>query len=100
MTRHRIIAKCYDKKNRLLSSAENDYDKSHPLQKTYAAKAGMPYKEFLHAEILAIIRAKKPIHRISVARLNRQGKMRLAKPCEICQLAIEEAGIRLVEYTL
>lgn len=96
---HRVIAKCYDKRGRLLSVAENSYSKSHPEQKRLATLTGQPYKQFLHAEIAAIIRARKPVHRIMVIRVNKHGETRLAMPCVICQAAIAEAGIKIIEYT-
>jgi hypothetical protein len=29
-----------------------------------------------------------------------QGRPKLAKPCVVCELAIKEAGIKFVEYTV
>lgn len=99
--RHKITATCYDKRGRVLSKGENSYDQSHPAQALYAKRLGEPYKIWLHAEIQAIIRAKgKPVHKIKVARYNRKGEPMNACPCQICQLAIKEAGIKLVEYTV
>lgn len=100
-TKHKLIAKCYDKRGKLISTATNQYDKSHPLQSELADRVGLPEKIFLHAEISAIIKArKKTIHKISIARFGADGSTRLAKPCPICQLAIKQAGIKVVEYTL
>ena len=36
---------------------------------------------------------------IIVARINSEGKLRNAKPCPLCAMALEEAGIRNVHYT-
>ena len=95
-----IIAKCYDKRNRLLSVGTNSYNKTHPYQKHCAVMVGHSFKEYLHAEIQAILRAKdQPIHKITVERYNKNGEPMLAKPCEVCQYAIDAFNIQLVEYT-
>ena len=60
----------------------------------------MPDRVFLHAEIAAIIRAKgKAIHKIVVKRYDKSGRLMLAKPCPVCQLAIKEAGIKVVVHS-
>lgn len=95
-----IIAKCYDKRGRLLSVGINSYRKTHPLQKHFATLVGHEYKEYLHAEIQAILRAKdQPIYKITVERYNKDGQPMLAKPCKICELAIKSFNIQKVEYT-
>jgi tRNA(Arg) A34 adenosine deaminase TadA len=100
MCKHLLLAKCYDKRNRLISSAFNLPLKSHPLMTHFAKLVNLPEKDKLHAEILAIIRAKDiKIHGISVERYGKNGQMLLAKPCSICQKAIEVYGIKNVSYT-
>ena len=95
-----IIAKCYDKKGRLLSVGTNSYQKTHPYQKHCALAVGHSFKEYLHAEICAILRAKdQPIYKITVERYNKNGEPMLAKPCPICQYAINAHCITKVEYT-
>ena len=37
-TKHTLVARCYDKKGRLLSEATNRYDKTHPIQAYFAAR--------------------------------------------------------------
>ncbi len=95
-----LKATIYDKKNKIVAEAENSFTKTHPLQLKYAMACGMPFKAFLHAEILAIIRAKGKGHKIVVERFNKAGEPVLAKPCPICMMAIQEAGISRIEYTL
>jgi tRNA(Arg) A34 adenosine deaminase TadA len=96
-----ILAKCYDKKNRLLSVAYNSYLCTHPVQAYFAKKVGMPERVFLHAEICAILRAKgKKIHKISVERYSKDGTPLLAAPCPICAEAIRAFGINEVSYTV
>lgn len=95
-----ILAKCYDKRGKLLSTAFNSYKRTHPVQKYFAQRVGLEYKEYLHAEIAAILKAKdKKIYRISVERYGKDGQPLLAKPCPICQEAIKAYGIQVVEYT-
>jgi deoxycytidylate deaminase len=99
-TQYEIIATCYDKKGRRLSSATNSYSITHPLQAKYAAKVGHQHRIYLHAEIAAIIKAKKKqIHKIKVERYDSKGNPKLAAPCPICQEAIRIANIKFVEYT-
>jgi tRNA(Arg) A34 adenosine deaminase TadA len=99
--RYSISAVVTDKRGRMLSSASNSYSKSHPLQKALAEKMGFPHKEYLHAEILALLRVKdiSKAHSIYVSRFDNNGKEMLAKPCEICQYYINECGIKNVFYT-
>ena len=98
--RYFIIAKCYDKQQRVIGVGINSYTKTHPLQKYFAEKVGHGEKECLHAEIAAILRCKqKVIHRITVERYNSLGHPANAKPCPICQEAIKAFGIKLVEFS-
>ena len=101
MARLIVLAKCYDKQGRLLSSAYNSYNKTHPIM-AYLAKAANQnrFKIFLHAEVLAILRAgDKNIHRITIERYHKNGAPALAKPCEMCQLFIKMNDIKEVVHT-
>ena len=92
--RQNIIAYCFDKRGRLISTGRNSYVRTHPLQKHFAEKVGHHGKEFIHAEIDAILKAKgKQINSIHIVRLDSKGKARLAKPCPICMEAIQAFGI-------
>ena len=97
-----ITAIIYDKKGNVLSIGKNSYIKTHPKQAAYAAKVGLPEKHFLHAEMAAIIKCRRldKAHRILVTRINRAGEFVNAKPCPICALAIKEAGIPVVEWSV
>lgn len=99
--KHTLTAIIYDKRGRVLSIGQNNYVKTHPVQKKYAESVGEPYKEFLHAEVSAIIKCKdlSKAHKISIFRYNKDGKPSLAKPCCICMTAIEAAGIKHVTHT-
>jgi tRNA(Arg) A34 adenosine deaminase TadA len=99
-TKYYIKATIYNKKNQIVSEAENSFTKTHPTQLKYAKACGMPFKAFLHAEMLAIIRAKGKGYKIVVERYNKAGEPVLAKPCPICMMAIQEAKIARIEYTL
>ncbi len=98
--RYLILAKCYDRKGKLLSAAFNSYTKTHPLQAYFARKVGHPHCECLHAEIHAILKCKgKQIYRITTERYDSNGLPANAKPCPICTEAIRAFGITKVEYT-
>ena len=100
MKHHKLLATCYDKRGKVLSVGENNYNKSHPLQAYFARKVGHQHKIYLHAEIAAILKARdKQIYRIHVERYDSQGKPMLAMPCPICQEAIKAHGISIVSYT-
>lgn len=100
--KHRVYSVITDRKGNILGEACNSYVKSHTLQKHYAVKANQPTKEFLHSEISSIIKAsktKRKMHSIWIARIGRNGLPRNSKPCSICEMAIEEAGIKNIFYT-
>jgi len=99
--RHHLTAIIYNKRGRVLSIGKNNYFKTHPVQKMYAQKAGLPDKEYLHAEVAAIVNCKdlSRAHRISILRYNTDGSPALARPCKVCMSAIEAAGIKIVDHT-
>lgn len=98
--RYIIVAHAYDKRGRLISCATNNYDKTHPFQAYLAKKVGHPEREFLHAEILACLRAKeRQIHTLKIWRYGKEGNLLCAKPCPICQEAIQMFGIPNVWYS-
>ncbi len=96
-----ITAIIYDKRGKVLSIGKNSYVKTHPLQAKYANKVGLPEKQFLHAEISAIVRCRDlaKAHKIEVFRVGRNGDLLLAKPCPVCESAIKASGIKHVEHT-
>lgn len=67
MAKQQITAIIYDRKGEVLSIGQNSYVKTHPLQAKHAEKVGLPYKQFLHAEIHAITRCKHFTKRIASA---------------------------------
>ena len=99
-TKQQITAIVYDKRGKVLSVGQNSYKKSHPRQAELAARVGEPYKYFLHAEIAALVKCRDKPYKIRIERKDKAGNYKLAKPCPICELAIKEAGIKFVEYSV
>ena len=99
--KHELTAIIYDKRGKILSVGKNSYVKTHPKMAEFAAKMGEPYKQFIHAEIDAIIRCKDltKAYKISVFRIMKDGSYGMAKPCNICSHAIKESGIKVIEHT-
>lgn len=90
------------KKNRILGSGMNSR-KTHPLQFAFSKSH---LKISLHAEISAIIDALRNYEveelrgaTIFVARVLKNGSRANAKPCPICQRALEAYGIDAVHWT-
>jgi len=97
----KLTATVYDKRGRILSTGINSSIKTHPEQSRLATIAGLPLKVYLHAEIAALIRVRHGVpYRIVIERYGKMGEPRLAKPCPICELAIQQAGISRIEYTI
>jgi len=96
-----ITAILYDKKGKILSIGKNSYIKTHPLQAKSAQAVGEDYKIFLHAEIDALVKAKNwdKAHKLVITRFTKDGVPVMAKPCKVCQHAINLAGIKYVEHT-
>ena len=101
MGRHSITAIIKDRSGNVLSCAQNNYDKTHPIQARFANHANQPTRIFLHAEIAALVKLKhnaKP-HSIEVSRFYKNGEPANAKPCAVCDAAIKHYGIKHVTYT-
>lgn len=96
-----ITAIIYDKRGKVLSIGKNSYIKTHPYQARCAHKVGLPMKQYLHAEISAIIRCRNldKAHRMIVTRFGKDGKALNAKPCPVCQSAIDSTKIKIIEHT-
>lgn len=100
MARYNVEARVYSRKGALLSSASNSYQRTHPKQAYYAKRAGQPDRIYLHAEIAALVKCKGEPYKIVIKRINKDGTLGLAKPCPVCELAIKESGIKIVEYSV
>jgi tRNA(Arg) A34 adenosine deaminase TadA len=102
VSKHVITAIITDKSGKVLSHAQNNYSRTHPIQAHFASLAGEPSRIFLHAEIAALIRLKstdKP-HKIKIERYRKDGSAGLAAPCAVCRAAIKHWKIQYVEFTL
>jgi deoxycytidylate deaminase len=97
--KYRIVAIITDKRGRILSKGFNSYKKTHPKQLFYARKIGNKDKIFKHAEIDALIKCKHKPYAIYLARLGKNNKPLLSKPCKLCQLALKDAGIKKIYHT-
>jgi len=106
--RQKVWAVITDKRNHIITEAGNNYRRSHPLQKHFMTKAGRYLQEQCHAEIKALsllqsMRLRVKGAKLFVARSSPSMESRLAKPCVICQEAIntlgKELGINQVFYT-
>lgn len=103
MTKKRfsIVATVYDKRGRVLTTGENSYEKTHPLQAKFAVQVGLDDKIYLHSEVAAVSKLKehhKP-YKIVVERYKEDGTQAMAKPCPICMEAIKAHGIKVIEWT-
>ena len=101
--RYDITAIVRDKHGHIISRANNSYVKTHPMQAKLAKRVGRDKKIFLHAEVLAILRAGHQIeqaHSIEVYRFDANGNPRLAKPCPICMELIHTTPIKQIIYTV
>jgi len=101
MSNHEITAIIKDKKGNILSIGKNSYTKTHPYQAKCADSVGLPEKIYLHAEIDAIIRCTdiSKAYSIHTFRQGKSGKWLLAKPCPVCQQAINKTPIKKVFHT-
>lgn len=100
--KHQITAFIYDKRGKVLSIGQNSYVRTHPLQAKYAHACGLHHKIFVHAEIDAISKCRHldKAHRMLVTRYGANDKPMLAKPCKICESAIEQTPIKEVTFTV
>ena len=81
------------KKNRIIASAVNDYERTHPVQYWAAQNASKVFNEpqlekkiFGHAEIFSLIKAREDADTIVVCRVGGHGgrELRLSRPCRVC----------------
>jgi deoxycytidylate deaminase len=81
------------KKNRIIASAVNSYEITHPVQYWAAQNAARIFNEpqlenktYLHAELRSLIKAKEDADTIVVCRVGGHGgqELRDSRPCRIC----------------
>ena len=99
ISNHFLIAATLDKRGRVIAIGENSI-KTHPIMKHYGGRLRLKHKIHLHAEMSALVRSQRKVHGIIVIRVSRnQGNLTMAKPCPICQAAIDDAGIKNIYYS-
>ena len=101
MKKFNVVATIYDKRGRVIAKGENSYKKTHPYQGELADRHGRKGQIYLHAEVAALVKLKdwSRAYMIKVERYGKKGDLLIAKPCPICQAAIDRAGIKRVEHT-
>ncbi len=81
------------KKNRIIASAVNSYEITHPIQYWAAQNAARIFNEpqlenkiYLHAELRSLIKAKEDADTIIVCRVGGHGgqELRNSRPCPVC----------------
>lgn len=96
------------KRNKIVSAATNSYTKTHPVQSWCAERTARIYgkeyalKQYLHAEIRAIIKAKGSVaDTIVVCRVGGHGgkELRQGRPCHICSGFLMQNGINHIHYS-
>lgn len=85
-------------KGRITGIGLNSYVKTHPEQARLASRVGHPTKQYLHAEVAALLKATK-VDTLHIFRLGKKGDWLNAAPCPICTLAIQERGIHKITHT-
>lgn len=101
-SRKKVGAVLYNSKKRVIATATNNDDKSHPRQAWWAQRVGLDEKIYLHAEMAALIKAREDADTIVVVRLGGHdgNSLRQARPCPICEPALRYAGIKHVYYSV
>ena len=94
-----VIAASLDHHNNIISIGENSYQKTHPMQSRLSLKCGNRNREYLHAEIASLVKNRNKPESIMIVRITSTGLVRMARPCNICNLAIREVGIRNIIFT-
>lgn len=101
--RCRVYSVATDKRGNYLGEAMNDYLKTNTSQKKWSLRCGQHGKEYLHSEVLTMLRSAKSGRKVTdlyIARVDKQGNIKNAKPCAICQAMITSEFPTLnVHYT-
>ncbi len=96
------------KRNKIISAAVNDYEKTHPVQYWAAQNAAKIFnddslakKVFCHCEINCLIKAKETADTIVVCRVGGHGKkhIRNARPCKLCSVFLIKNKIYNIHYS-
>jgi len=99
--RNYAVGACIFEGKQIISFGFNT-SKTHPLQKSIAVKVKASKRECLHAEVDAILKAKKTdLSRATllVIRIKKDGSLGIAKPCSVCSSLIKKVKIKKVIYS-
>jgi deoxycytidylate deaminase len=95
---YKVGAAIYNRRGKLLSVGWNKR-KTHVKQAMWAFMVGQPLRQFLHAEIDALIKCRRgDPHTIVVVRITSTG-LAMAKPCAVCARAIFDRDIKKIYWT-
>ena len=94
-----VLAASLDHHNNIISIGENSYQKTHPMQSRLSLKAGNRNREYLHAEIASLVKNRSYVESIMVVRMTCGSLVRMARPCNICNLALREAQIKYIYFS-
>ena len=81
--RVRVYSVATDKRGNFLGESLNSYIKTSPIMKRWANKMGHIGKEYLHSELLTLlksVKAGKIISDLYVARVDKKGNVKDGKP--------------------
>ena len=96
---YNLVCILTDKTGKILSIGYNSMTKTHPFHSQYAIQAGHPLRSTLHAETHALSRCSEIPYMATVYRLRSSGLLGLARPCEICMLALRKNGVQKLQYS-
>jgi len=89
------------KRNKIISTGQNSFSRTHPLQARYGKKHIHEDACFVHAELASIIKARGKGHTLWVARVKLTDEIGLAKPCPSCMAVIQnETELKKIVYTI
>lgn len=86
------------RKGKVVGEATNSM-KTHPIQFHWATKAGNPKAIHLHAEIHSLITCREEYDTMIVARVDKKGEFKIARPCKICLGAILASDVKHLYFT-
>lgn len=85
---------------RIVAVGINSFCDSSRRQRDLARRTRNPERVYDHAEVRLLARlGSRHCTSVWVLRLLRDGRSGLAKPCEVCQLALRQQGIKHVWYS-
>lgn len=96
--KYKLAAVVLDERDNPIADGRNAR-KTHPLQAKHAKKVKQEDKNYLHAEISALVKCRCKPYSILVIRVRNDSSLGMARPCDICLSAIVEAGISKIVYS-